>query len=224
MDFNIQVISINKKRQEKYDGRYNIFQGVVGSQLPKDILDKYHTRWNAQDVVKYFVAGCSESHLKLLRYIIQNDLENVIVLEDDTLINWKRLEEYKDILLSQNEFVYLGGLLRPKVLKHWTKSFDKDKIRHTFNQGMNTIDTENYYLSGAYGYYIPNKNVAEKILSLIPYGKKHRAIDVEYINLQKKGVIKKLMYPACAIFHSDANTGFTAKRYKTIILDDGSFL
>ena len=46
------------------------------------------------------------------------------------------------------------------------------------------------------GYFIPNADVAQKLLSLIPNGKKERAIDTEYIALQKKKYISLFYYPA----------------------------
>jgi hypothetical protein len=52
-------------------------------------------------------------------------------------------------------------------------------------------------------------------LSNIPNGTKERAIDTEYISLQKKGKITKFVYPAIAtLYIPDAKKGFTYSTYK----------
>lgn len=90
--YTIFVVTINDSRFKKYKNNpmYKKWKGCIGKNLnPKFVEDTYITMWNASKKHKHNVAGCSESHLSLMKHIINNKINNVIVIEDDALIDLK---------------------------------------------------------------------------------------------------------------------------------------
>tara|TARA_B100001094_G_scaffold332259_1_gene403568 strand:- start:1597 stop:2247 length:651 start_codon:yes stop_codon:yes gene_type:complete len=213
-EYKVFVINISNQRWEKYDDRYIRFEGCNGKQelSLEDVNDKYHFRYNASPDHRYNVAGCSESHLRLIDHLIENKINNAIVIEDDTLIDFDRLEELDDV----KGFCYVGGWMRAPIL---TKQ--DNFIKPTFEKGLHTIDTNKFVITSAMGYYYETYHTAELFKT-----KKHpkrRAIDVEFVNIQKKYNDIQFIYPAIARCHlPDAKNGFTwGKGYN--IKDDLSF-
>jgi len=210
----VYVINAYEDRKEKYDDRYTIFPAIWYENITDDILEKYYFRYNAKKDYRRKVVACAESHKKMLNEIISKDLKEVVIIEDDAVINdFSRLEELKDI----NDFTYIGGDITSLTLNK-SNEFRKTKkeyVRESLKLGMNTIDISNWRLAHACGYYIPNKEVAEKILNLIPYYDKCRAIDKEYMMLQEKKIIKDFIYPAIVTLDiGDAKKGFNYSTYK----------
>jgi len=210
----VYVINAYKDRKEKYDNRYTIYPAVWWEDITDDILEKYYFRYNAKKDYRRKVVACAESHKKLLNEIILNDLKEVVIIEDDAIINdFSRLEELKDV----DDFTYIGGDITSLTL---TKSDEfrktkKEYVRESLKLGMNTINISNWRVAHACGYYIPNKQVAKKILDLIPVYTKGRAIDKEYMMLQEKKIIKDFIYPAIVTLDiDDAKKGFNYSTYK----------
>jgi GR25 family glycosyltransferase involved in LPS biosynthesis len=209
------VVNAYPDRKEKYlkDKRYELFQAVHWTDVDHRDHD-YGFYHNACDDHRNKVIACSLSHQKLLLQIIQDGLEDVIIIEDDALLDFDRLDELKDI----NEFCYIGGLVVSIVLKdnlNFIKDGTKDIYRGCFEEGLNQIQFDNFKIGQTCGYYIPNPKVAEMILDNIPARNKQKAIDVEYHFLQKKGLINKFIYPALVTLHiPDAKKGFTYSSYK----------
>ena len=199
------VINICNKRWKKYesDERYIRWKGVNGKEdLDYDfVLETYVNFWNCSKEHRFNVAGCSESHLALMRYIIDNKLDNVMVIEDDALVDFNRLEELNDV----NDFCYVGGGFDPVRLKD---KVDRDKCPQ--KQGINSINPEHFTIGGAHGYYFPNHIVCESIYSKITSKPKRRGIDCEFRKLQKQRVIKNYIFPAIVdLYYPDAVNGFT---------------
>ena len=137
-EYTIFVISINKERQEKYtDPRYTIFEGVNGKEELDIhwINDNYNFYWNAGNKIKYSIAGCSQSHIRVMEKIRKDKINNAIIIEDDALLDFNRLDELDEV----DEFCYLGGRLVD--CKNINKIINKNQIRDTFNNGINHIDT-----------------------------------------------------------------------------------
>ena len=216
MNFQIFVINICGNRWAKYsnDPRYTRWKGTNGKDLPLPwIQETYIAYWNCNENLRRSVAGCSESHLSLLKYIYQNNLQNVIIIEDDALIDFERLNE----LENMNDFCYVGGRFQTPLLKN-NKNIDsiinRDLLIHN---EINMIQTDQFIITGGHGYYIPNSKVAEEVYKNILKKKKRRSIDVEFKRLQKEGKINYFIYPAISTLHlPDSNNGFTynSKRYK----------
>tara|TARA_R100001591_G_scaffold4386_1_gene10106 strand:- start:9844 stop:10509 length:666 start_codon:yes stop_codon:yes gene_type:complete len=202
------VINLNADRWEKYDSNkwsvspYTRFQAIDGNKEldPQWVDDNYHFYWNANRKLRQSVAGCSESHLKLLQHIIDNKIDNVIILEDDCILDFSKLELLKDV----DDICYVGGMFHPPILKN-LKTFKRPE---NLIEGINVINPEKFLITNAQAYYIPHWKQAQELL--IQQHKKRRAIDVEYKSLQKKGIIKYFLYPAIGTLHlPDAEKGFT---------------
>jgi len=208
------VINAYENRKCKYDKRYELFPAVWWNDLEDKDVEGYYLRHNAKMELRKKVVACSLSHKNLLQKIINEDLKEVVIIEDDAVIeDWDRLQELKDV----TDFCYIGGYMSSPFLKD-LKTFeenDKEEVRHNLIKGINTIDPKIFRIGQTCGYYIPNADVARMILSNLPNGKKERAIDNEYMSLQKKGNITKFIYPAIAtLFIKEAKEGFSFSNYK----------
>ena len=216
----IFVINAYPKRREKYlkDKRYEIFPAVWWEDVSDEEVEKYHFRWNAKEGYRKKVVACSLSHKNLMKKIIHEDLKEVVIIEDDALVDFDRLGELKDI----SDFCYIGGQINAPVIKDFKKFEEiKDSVRDNFTSGVNKIDSKEFRLIHACGYYIPNAAVAQGILSNIPANPKERAIDVEFLKLQRKKKITDFIYPAIvSLYLPEANEGFNYSHYK--LLDDQS--
>ena len=208
-DYKVFVINISDQRWEKYksDERYIRFKGCHGKQELSldDINKKYHFRYNAKDDYRYNLVGCSESHLRLIDHLKENKINNAIVIEDDALIDFDRLEELDDV----KGFCYVGGWMRGPIL---TKQ--DNFIKPTFEKGLHTINTNNFLITNCHGYYYENYHTAD-MMGWHQYDKR-RAIDVEFVNIQKRDKHTQFIYPALSVLHMpDAENGFTwGKGYK----------
>tara|TARA_R100001086_G_scaffold113843_1_gene58140 strand:- start:1501 stop:2154 length:654 start_codon:yes stop_codon:yes gene_type:complete len=200
--FKIFVINISDERWTRYasDKRFTRWVGCNGKELSASFVENnYINYWNCKQEHKQCVAGCGESHLSLLKHIYENKINDVIILEDDTIVDFDRLDILKDV----NEFCYLGGRFQGRNLK------SKPYTGILF-QGVNTITPFTFTITGAHAYYIPTFDIAESIYINIMSKVKRRAIDAEYRRLQKGDKIRKFIYPAIVeLYLPHANNGFT---------------
>jgi GR25 family glycosyltransferase involved in LPS biosynthesis len=200
----IFVINISDERWERYkdDERFTRWKGVDGRQLDMDFINENYTlMWNANESHKRSVAGCGESHLSLLRHIYENQINNVLIVEDDTIIDFDRLSEIKDI----KKFCYLGGRFQSPQLK---KKLCRENI--SVENGLNKININHFTITGGHAYYIPTYDIAESLYINIMSRTKRRAIDAEFRRLQKGNKITDFIYPAIVELHlPTAMNGFT---------------
>jgi len=206
MKYKVFVINAYPDRKDKYlnDERYTLFEAVQWTDIKDDVLEKYHFRWNAKDELKRKICACSESHLKCLKYIYDNKIDHAIIIEDDAILNFDRLNELDDI----GEFCYIGGMMFPPLIKD-----TKDFIKPLFDKGLHSIDTERFVIYNCHGMYIPNHKLVPPLMR--QSHKKRRAIDHELKQMQLRKEIKYFIYPAISSLHiEDANKGFTWSSYK----------
>ena len=200
----IFVINISDERWARYkqDERFNRWIGKDGRDLDMEFVNNHYINmWNARELHKRCVAGCSESHLSLLQHIYENKINDVIILEDDVDIDFDRLDILKDV----NEFCYLGGHFQGRTLKHKA---------HTglLFEGVNTITPFTHTIAGAYGYYIPTYDIAESLYINIMSKVKRRGFDCELRRLQKGDKIRKYIYPAIVeLYLPVAQNGFSCQ-------------
>lgn len=218
MDYNVFVITINNDRFEKYKNNkiYKKWNGCIGKNLTSEFVDNtYITMWNASRNHKHNVAGCSESHLSLMKYIIDNNINKTIILEDDAILDIDRLKELDNI----NDFCYIGGRLQPPKLS------DKLNVdKSLFINGLNIIDHNIFSISGGHGYYFPNVDITRKIYNNIINKTKRRAIDSEFRILQKKKIINYFIYPAIStLYLAHARNGFTYHKNSKYKLIDNNY-
>ena len=199
----IFVINIDDHRWEKYskDSRYTRFIGVNGNKEldPTWVDDNYHFYWNANRKLRMSIAGCSESHLKVLKHIRDNKLDNCVILEDDCVFDFSRIDELKNL----KDFTYIGGAFRSPILKN-----KKNFLRPEVAQGLNKINPKEFIITNLNAYYIPDHSQVD--LFIQHNYLKRRAIDCEMVFHQKKGIITDFIYPALGkLYLPDANQGFT---------------
>ena len=216
------VINAYPERRDKYDDeRYELFPATWWKDVTDEEVKRYHFRHNAKVEYRKKVVACSLSHRNLLLKIIIEDLKDIIIMEDDAIIeDWKQLELLEEEGLT--DFCYVGGQINAPLMKDF-KTFPeiKDSIRDNFSKGVNPIDPKEFRIAHTCGYFIPNKDVARKLLTNIPAHDKERAIDTEYIKLQQKKYIDLFYYPAIVtLYLPDAEKGFTYSTHK--LLDDQS--
>ena len=219
------VINVSDERWEKYkaDTRYTRFKGVVGKELDLEAYDKYVFYHNKNESSKRGAIGCTESHMSLMKYIYENQINNCIVIEDDALIDFDRLDELKDI----KGFCYIGGRLQAPILKN-DKVFQKEFNKEIFStQKLNKINPQEFVIVGAHGLYFENYNVAKDIFDDIQSQKRRRIIDVELKRIQKKRpeLINQFIFPAIStLYLPDAENGFTYNNKSSWKLKDNNYL
>ncbi len=216
-DPTIYVINAYPERRSKYDSRYKMFKAYWWKEICDETVDKYHFRHNCNKDLRKKIVACSESHKELLKQIVKNKENKCIILEDDVVLNFDRLDEIK----RMKEFCYLGGQLNTLKVSEYGK-LDKSSVRKTFTtDNIQTIDTSKYRIVHNLGYYIPKWEIAEQILSSIPKWEKSRAIDAEFFQLQQSKMITKFVYPAMAtLYMPDAKNGFTYNDKSSYKLED----
>ena len=225
MKYTVFVININEDRWKKYSedtsNIYHRFQGVVGAELDLASYDHYVFYWNKTEKSRRSAIGCSESHMSMMKYIFENKINNVIVIEDDALIDFNRLHELDDV----KGFCYVGGRFQSPILKYdnvFQKEFNKEIF---LTQKLNKINPEEYIITGGHGYYFENYNIAKDIFDDIRSQKRQRAIDVEFKRIQKKrpNLINQFIYPAISTLHlPDAENGFTYNKESIWKLNDNN--
>ena len=220
------VINIDEQRWKKYsentDNIYSRFQGVVGTQLDITAYDKYVFYHNKSEKSKRSAIGCAESHMSMMKYIYENKINNAIVIEDDALIDFSRLDELDDI----KGFCYIGGRFQSPILTK-DRLFQKEFNKEIFlTQKLNIIIPQEFIITAGHGYYFENFNVAKDILDDIQSQKRQRAIDVEFKRIQKKrpNLINQFIYPAISTLHlPDAENGFTYHKGSCWKLNDNNY-
>ena len=173
-----------KDRMLFFDKSYTRFPAVDGAELSDDnpILKKMISMHNIDPKQHRGKCGCFISHVNLLKHIINNKINNVLVVEDDA----EQVNPLPDNM--PNEFIYLGGFFSPK-------RFDDDLVIPDIQQGLLEVP-EDVKLLMTLSYYIPNWELAEVIYDHIIGQNRYRAID---IMLNKLPIKRYLYYPACYI-------------------------
>ena len=190
-----------------------IFEAFTPKDITQEVYDNYYFRYNAKELYRKKVISCAESHKKVLQKIIDENLKETIIIEDDAVVDFARIGELKGV----NQFTYIGGDITSLTLdkSNTFRKESKENVRASLNTGINKIDIQNWRVAHACGYYIPNKEVAELILRSIPVYKLNRAIDTEYMLLQKQGYIQQFIYPAIVtLVEAEAKQGFNYSNYK----------
>ena len=212
------VVNAYAYRRSKYDENYELYPALWWEDITEQQTEQFSFRYNCRLPLRKKITACTLSHMNLIQKIIDEDLKDVVIVEDDCIINnFELLNEIKH-LLPENEFVYLGGQINSPLVKDYntfTKDHKEGIISHITNDNnlIQTIEIEKFRITHACCYYIPNKEVAQRILSSIKeqYGnRKMRAIDVMFWELQKKKIIKYFVFPALGtLFLEDAKQGYT---------------
>jgi len=125
--------------------------------------------------------GCIKSHTGLWRYIVQNKLNDILILEDDA-----HLIDMVPENLPTDGMTYLGGFTcHPKITK--------GSLKPEFIDGIQELDKTKYRMVMMMSYYIPTWTIAEQMLNHIDSLKRFRAIDIMIHDIPIKNYVS---YPA----------------------------
>ncbi len=178
------VINLDRcqDRMKYFDKSFKRWSAVDGNDLKDDnpvlsMMISYHNIDPKQHRAK---VGCFISHINLLKHIVENKLNNVIILEDDA----EMVNPLPNPL--PEEFTYLGGFF-------CGKKFSDVEVPH--RAGIWDVPLDSKLLT-TLSYYIPQWEAAKFIYDSIMSQKRYRAIDVMLNNIH---FTKCYVYPACYI-------------------------
>ena len=131
------------------------------------IFSKMVSMWNIQENEHNAKCACWLSHIGLLKHIVENSLNKVIIVEDDA----EQVNHLPDDL--GDEFCYLGGFFMQ------TMKGGAVKPPPLVDGSINALPT-GYKLMCNLAYYIPTYQIAQSMLNEIICQKRYRAIDVSF--------------------------------------------
>ena len=130
--------------------------------------------------------ACFKSHTNLWRYIANNKMNNILILEDDAELR----NPVPDINnFPQDGVIYLGGYTNDPLM---TKGHKKISLE----QGVQLINQEEYRVIMMLSYFVPRWEIAEKLIKNIDNKKRWRAIDCM---MKDMDIPLYLSYPASFI-------------------------
>lgn len=184
------VINLDKRkdRWHKYkDKGYIRWSATSIDDIDKNdpIVDKmisYHNiRHTDQHLAKI---GCWLSHTKLLKHIIDNQLNEVLIIEDDALGIWNEDTSY----LLDDCITYFGGFFSDTQI---TKKLNRDNLDLVY--GLNLVDDTKFKIMTTLSYYVPTWQLAQELYNQVINCKRYRAIDVMY---SQTDIPKCFIYPS----------------------------
>lgn len=169
-------------RIKYFDNSWNRYEAISRDLVSDSTSKKMISYYNVKPEYHMGKCGCFCSHTNLLKMIVDNKLNKVIVCEDDAELMHEIPSDLGD------GFVYLGGFFLNKK-----KTDGEYKLPHNSVEGLNDLSDKDFTVAMTMSYYIGTWEVAEEILKEINSLKRWRAIDILYINCKFE---KKYFYPA----------------------------
>ena len=172
---------INLKRDKKkmilHKGRER-WEACDGKEVSLEEIDnsKLFVRHNTKENKKRGIYGCLQSHLTLLRHIIDNKINDVCIIEDDSTSDFVCPKELKDT----DHITYLGGWVVDKKINRIAKPVPEKEF---FFQGINKLGDCRCLTTRCY--YIPKWELAKGLLDFLEKKKRYKAIDImmaEHVN------------------------------------------
>jgi len=182
LPLNLLLIWIHTKKKMTYHNKVIRIPATNGQELSLDEIknSKLYVRHNTKEAKVRGMYGCLMSHIKLLQHIVDNKINNVCILEDDSTSDFV----IPDDLIQSHHITYIGGWLVNKKMKDI-------KLAHTeeLKDGINKLTNSRVLTTRAY--YIPQWKYAEDLLNYINNKKVWKAIDI-----MMSEYVKHLYYPA----------------------------
>tara|TARA_R110000737_G_scaffold258851_1_gene267464 strand:- start:3834 stop:5402 length:1569 start_codon:yes stop_codon:yes gene_type:complete len=160
------------------------WEAVVGKSVDMEVIKNslLYARYNTKEEKVKGMYGCLMSHLTLLQYIVDEKMNNVCVLEDDSTSDFI----VPDDLKKTDHITYLGGWLVNLKMKDIKKVVEE---KSSFSNGLNKLENSRVLTTRAY--YIPKWECALNLLEYIHKKKVWKAIDI-----MMSEYVKHLYYPA----------------------------
>ena len=155
--------------------------------------------------------ACSEGHFNMLRKIVKEKLTNVFILEDDSLIDYNKinkfLEESKDI----EGLIYVGGAFNYSKVKDW--SYRQPHISKYMEgrpkEGFNIV-TKDIWVCGTFGYFIKDYTIAKYILGNCRGGTGKYLSSLTDVMFNKiKNIDRYYYYPSLVECRIDTNSNIS---------------
>tara|TARA_R110002126_G_scaffold722_6_gene4598 strand:+ start:5328 stop:6695 length:1368 start_codon:yes stop_codon:yes gene_type:complete len=181
------VINLERclERMDNFDDTYSrwVANDCLDLDDNDDILKRMISMHNINPYEHKAKCACLLSHTNLWKYIVENKLNDILIVEDDA----EQINHFPDFS-DVNDFTYVGGFLTKKMTDGAVKV-------DSFDDGFNDIPVDHKFLT-TLSYYIPTWEIAEQLIVDITSQKRFRAIDVM---LNKVSIKRNLYYPALFI-------------------------
>ena len=185
-------------RRVKFLGKgYFRWDAVGRNEVPEDVDKKMISMHNYPRPSHLGRCGCFCSHMELYHYIVDNQLNKCLILEDDAVLVKDVPTEY-----PEDGIIYLGGFF------HHQKMMDNSPVKITMKDGINYLDSK-YRILMTMSYIIPKWEICKEIIDMVEMKTRYRAID---IMLGDMAINKYYEYPAC--FVEEGSDSSIAKKQK----------
>jgi|9_EtaG_2_1085328.scaffolds.fasta_scaffold02508_5 GR25 family glycosyltransferase involved in LPS biosynthesis len=156
-------------RSERWNFNESIQREYGYWKTDEELLDKikdYKFMPSTKTENKLSKIACSEGHLNIWKRIINENLENVLICEDDSVIDLNKFNEFLELSIPE-AIIYLGGRFDFPKIKDWTDSREEIENymneKYTHKNGFNKVK-DDFIITGAHGYFIKNKNIAKQMI------------------------------------------------------------
>tara|TARA_R110000824_G_scaffold401692_1_gene613713 strand:- start:2920 stop:3585 length:666 start_codon:yes stop_codon:yes gene_type:complete len=160
-----------------------------------DKLPDYRFMPNTKLENKLPVVACFEGHINIWKRIIDEDLKDVLVVEDDSDIDYDAFNKFlKDD--KPDGLIYLGGVFNYPKVKQWDK--ERSIVNYMKGKSVNGFNkiTDDFIVSGTFGYFIKDKEVAEELLKQSKGGSgKYKSTLIDLV-ISKTQINKNYYYPS----------------------------
>lgn len=176
--FYINLDTATERRNKFLHTDYIRWRATTKEEVPEYIKNRMLSMYNFGKDAHLARCACWLSHTKLLEYIVENKLDDVLILEDDAIqVNDIPKNYPNDSITYVGGFVYNRKMMDSKL----------PEIKHQI--GIN-LCPDNLRILGCLAYIIPNWKIALHILNRIylGFGKENRykAIDIMLGNINLK--------------------------------------
>jgi len=161
---------------------YERWRATTKDEVPQEVLDRMLSNHLLPYESHRARCACFLSHQKLLQYIVDNKIDDVLILEDDAIPT----EESIPIHYPRDSIVYLGGFIHSRKMREGIK----DEVIH--QKGIQCVCPQKHRMLGCLSYIIPHHSVASMILNKIASQKRYKAIDIMLGNI---GIKQYYNYP-----------------------------
>lgn len=195
---------IGRERRKLLNYEYEVFWGNAKlDNVCSHIKNNWKIKYNQPNIDYYRGYICHfDSYYKILKKIVDEKINDVVVCEDDAFIKDKLNMPY---LGNYDTPIHLNAMLHhPTTWAKDTKKYHDNHILHhviAFQEGLNEIDYSSYRWNGVACVYYPTYKTAQTIIDYIDNCKtKFTVMD---LFLSKHKLIKYLYYPS--LFYVDDN-------------------
>ena len=179
--FYINLDTAVERKTKFSDKNFTRWKATTKEEVPSYIASRLVSMYNFGKEAHLARCACWLSHTKLLEFIVNEKLDDVLILEDDAIqVNSIPTDYPKDSI------TYIGGFVYNRKMMN-SKSPD---IQHQV--GIN-LCPEEYRILGCLAYIVPTWKIAFNILNRIYSENRFKAIDIMMGNI---GIKQYYHYPA----------------------------